>query len=145
MICGIGAFKNHVSVTFFNGVIMSDKQQLFSDGCSGKKLRTVKFTKASEIANNKLIDYFKEAFLLGEIKIKNDANKKEIEIPELLQKALEKNTLAKENFENMAFTYRKEYANHIADAKREATELNRLEKVIHNLEKNIKMHEQYKC
>jgi uncharacterized protein YdeI (YjbR/CyaY-like superfamily) len=145
MICGFAAFKNHVLVTFFNGAIMSDKHQLFSDGCSGKKLRTIKFKKSSEIANNKLVDYFKEAFLLGEIKIENDANKKEIEIPTLLQKALGKNTLAKENFENMPYTYRKEYANHIADAKREATKLSRLEKVIHNLEKNFKMHEQYKC
>ncbi len=44
----------------------------------------------------------------------------------------------------MAYTYRKEYARHISDAKRETTKLSRLEKVISNLEKNIKMHEQYK-
>jgi len=61
----------------------------------------------------------------------------------LLKNALLKNKIAKENFEKMAYTYRKEYALHIANAKRETTKLNRLEKVIFNLENNIKMHEQY--
>jgi len=145
MICGFSAFKKHVSLTFFNGAIMGDKHQLFSDDCGAQKMRTIKFNKVSEINKAKLIEYFKEAFLLGEIKTKKVENKKEIKIPELLQKALESNVLAKENFENMAYTYRKEYANHISDAKRETTKLSRLEKVISNLEKNIKMHEQYKC
>ena len=45
----------------------------------------------------------------------------------------------------MAYTYRKEYALHISQAKRETTKLKRLEKVISNLEQNIKMHEQYNC
>ena len=73
------------------------------------------------------------------------AKKATFEIPELLQEALNKNLLAKKNFENMAYTYRKEYALYILEAKQETTKLKRLEKIIGNLEKNIKMHEQYKC
>jgi len=145
MICGFAGFKKHVSLTFFNGALMSDKYKLFSDDCGAQKMRTLKFTNISEINEAQLIDYFKEAFSISEIPVKKTAVKKELIIPELLQNALAKNKLAKSNFENMAYTYKKEYAQHISDAKRETTKLKRLEKVISNLEQNIKMHEQYKC
>lgn len=146
MVCGFAAFKNHVSLTFFNGANMSDKHHLFSEDCSAQHTRTIKFLKDSELDKNALLDYFKEAFLIDETSVKKKTSTKtEIEIPKLLQQALQQNEIAKTNFENMAYTYRKEYALHIANAKREATKFKRLEKVISNLEKNIKMHEQYKC
>ncbi len=146
MVCGFASFKNHVSLTFFNGATMSDKHQLFTGDCTAKNMRTIKFKNISEANENQLLDYFKEAFSQNEIVVKKIINKKDkIEIPELLQNALIKNKLANDNFEKMAYTYRKEYALHISEAKRDTTKLKRLEKVISNLEQNIKMHEQYKC
>jgi len=145
MVCAFSGFKNHVSLSFFNGASMSNKHQLFTDGCSGKNMRIIKYSKSSEINEIQLIEYFKEAFLQTNVKSKSPTIKSEFEIPNLLQNALNKNKLAKTNFENMAYTYRKEYALHISEAKREVTKLKRLEKVILNLEQNIKMHEQYKC
>lgn len=145
MVCGFAGFKKHVSLTFFNGVLMKDKHQLFSDDCNAQKTRTIKFFHVSDINENQLLGYFKEAFSLSEIPIKKEIQKKEIVIPDLLQNALDNNEIAKANFNKMAYTYRKEYALHITDAKREATKIKRLEKVITNLEQNIKMHEQYKC
>jgi len=145
MVCGFSSHKNHVSLTFFNGALISDKHHLFSDDCIAQNTRTIKFTNISEIDKNDLLYYFKEAILLSEIKPKKLQNKTEIEIPKLLKNALAKNKLAKQNFDKMAFTYRKEYVNHIESAKRETTKISRLEKVILNLENNIKMHEQYKC
>jgi uncharacterized protein YdeI (YjbR/CyaY-like superfamily) len=145
MICGFAAFKNHVSLTFFNGVEMSDQHHLFSFDCNAQKTRTIKFEVNSKINKAHLLDYFKESFFMKESNIKKKSEIKEIEIPELLKIALEKNKVAKTNFENMAFTYKKEYALHISNAKREATKISRLEKVISYLEQNIKMHEQYKC
>lgn len=145
MVCGFAAFKNHVSLTFFNGAKMSDQHKLFSGDCSAQKTRTIKFESVSEINKVHLLDYIKESFFMKETSINKKLDIKEIEIPQLLQKALEKNSLAKTNFENMAYTYRKEYALHISNAKRDATKISRLEKVISNLEQNIKMHEQYNC
>jgi uncharacterized protein YdeI (YjbR/CyaY-like superfamily) len=141
LVCGLAAFQKHVSITFFKGAEMNDKHQLFSGDCSAKHIRTIKFTSISEINENQLLDYFREAFSLSETGAKKIETNKEIEIPELLQDALNKNKLAKKNFENMAYTYRKEFALHISGAKQEATKLKRLEKVILNLEKNLKMHE----
>jgi hypothetical protein len=145
MICGFAAFKKHVSLTFFNGAVMSDKHQLFTDNCTAQKTRTIKFYTIKEIQKNKLLDYFHEALSLSNTVAKKSPEKKEILVPDLLHKALENNELAKLNFENMSYTYRKEYAIYIAEAKRETTQLRRLEKVISNLENNVKLHEQYKC
>jgi uncharacterized protein YdeI (YjbR/CyaY-like superfamily) len=145
MICGFSAHKNHVSLTFFDGANMSDKHQLFSGDCSAQNTRVIKFETVSEINEKLLLDYFNETFLLETTVSKTHTQSKEEEIPDLLKIALKKNKLAKTNFENMAYTYRKEYARYLSEAKREATKLSRLEKVIFNLEKNIKMHEQYKC
>jgi uncharacterized protein YdeI (YjbR/CyaY-like superfamily) len=141
LVCGFAAFQKHVSITFFKGAKLSDKHQLFSGDCNAKHTRTIKFYNISEIDKNQLFDYFKEAFLLGEAGLKKIENNKEIAIPELLQKALNKNELAKKNFENMAYTYQKEYALQISGAKKEVTKLKRLEKIILSLEKNLKMHE----
>ncbi|MDP2067467.1 MAG: YdeI/OmpD-associated family protein [Lutibacter sp.] len=141
MVCGIAAFQKYVSINFFNGAEMSDKHHLFSGDCSAKNIRTIKFNSISEIKENQLLPYFMEAFTLGKTGLKKIESNKEIEIPELLQQELNKNKLAKKNFENMAYTYRKEYASHISGAKQEATKLRRLKNVILNLEKNLKMHQ----
>lgn len=146
MICGFAAFKKHVSLTFFNGAQMNDQHKLFSEDCSGQKTRTIKFNSLSEINQQSLLAYLKEAFLLKKVPNTSISKKTTFEIPILLQAALKNNLLAKTNFENMAYTYQKEYALHISQAKREATKISRLKKVITNLEQNIKMHEQYgKC
>lgn len=145
MVCGFACFQKHVSISFFNGATMTDKHALFTGDCTAKNMRTIKYTNISEINKIHLIDYFREAFLLSESPIKKVVTKKEFKIPKLLQNALNSNKLAKENYSNMAYTYRKEYALYIAQAKREATKLKRLAKVISNLEYNIKMHESYNC
>lgn len=146
LVCGFAGFKKHVSLHFFKGAYMSDKHNLFSDDCSAQHSRTIKYNSVKDININTLTDYLKEAFDQSGIPIKkSEPSKKELVIPELLYQALEKNPEAKVNFYNMAYTYKKEYAEHISGAKREATKIKRLEKTISNLEKNIKMHEQYKC
>jgi len=145
LVIGIAGFKKHVSLTFFNGAQLKDKYNLFSDDCNAQNNRIIKFSSTTEINKSELIDYCKEAFIIDKIGMKKVTINKEVTVPELLQNALNNNLKAKENFENMAYTYRKEYAQHINEAKRETTKLKRLKKVILNLEKNIKMHEQYKC
>ena len=141
-VCGFSAFKNHVSLTFFRGAEMTNKHNLFTGNCNAQFTRVIKFNHSSEINKTHLTAYFREAFLIATKKTFN--TKEHFEIPDLLQKALRNNALAKTNFEKMAYTYRKEYARHINEAKKEATKLKRLEKVLFNLEHNLKMHEHYK-
>ncbi len=98
MVCGIAGFKKHVSLTFFKGSKMSNFHQLFNEGGTGKHLRTIKYTSVTDINENQLLTYFKEAFVLSEMNIKKITNQREIIIPDLLQTALKNNNVAKENF-----------------------------------------------
>ena len=102
MVCGFTGFKKHVSLTFFHGVRMSDPHHLFRDDCSAQNTRIIKFHAISEINEHQLIDYFKEAFSLSESGVKKIIGSTKIEIPVLLQKALDKNKPAKENFDAMS-------------------------------------------
>lgn len=67
---------------------------------------------------------------------KKNSIRKEIKVPYILQNELDNNSRAKENFNNVVFTYRKQYTLHFSSTKRETTILNSLVKVITNIERN---------
>ncbi|MGA2297430.1 MAG: YdeI/OmpD-associated family protein, partial [FCB group bacterium] len=59
-----------------------------------------------------------------------DTEPRIVDIPEDLDEALNKNKIAKENFNKFSFTCQKEYAQWITEAKKEETRTRRLEKAI---------------
>jgi len=141
MLCAMAYFKKHVSFTFFKGAAINDTFQLFTGDCSAKSMRTIKFTELSQLNVAQLKNYIHQAVLINNTSSKLSTSREAFDIPKLLKKALSENSIAKYNYENLAYTYRKEYALHISTAKREATQLRRLNKVMLYLEKNLKMHE----
>ena len=146
MVCGFAGFKKHVSLSFFHGSQMSDNHNLFEDDCNAQNARTIKFSNVSEIDSDKVLSYLKEAFYLSDKGVKNIPNPKSpVIVPALLKDALANNELAKTNFDALAYSYKKEYAEHIATAKQEATKQRRLKKVIDYLEKGHKLNDKYKC
>lgn len=70
----------------------------------------------------------------------NPKNDSELEIPADLAGLLAKNPKAKETFETISFTYRKEYVMWIQGAKKEETRQRRLEKALKNLEAGEKFY-----
>lgn len=70
--------------------------------------------------------------------MERDDEKRTVEAPPALKKALAKNKSAKENWEKLAFTHKKEMAEWIAGAKQEETRARRLAKVMSVLEKGTK-------
>ena len=54
---------------------------------------------------------------------------KELQIPEELRQALDKNKILAKQFASLTAGKQREYAEHIASAKRQATRLSRLEKI----------------
>ncbi|MEO6728842.1 MAG: YdeI/OmpD-associated family protein [Candidatus Dojkabacteria bacterium] len=64
-----------------------------------------------------------------EIDVSFDDKPRIVEVPEIMQKELEKNPKAKEVFEGLAFTHKKEYVKWIEEAKKEETKTSRLEKL----------------
>jgi hypothetical protein len=64
-----------------------------------------------------------------EIELVYDDKPREVEVPEDMQKELDKNPKAKELFEKLSYTNRKEYVRWINDAKKDETRKARLEKL----------------
>jgi uncharacterized protein YdeI (YjbR/CyaY-like superfamily) len=70
--------------------------------------------------------------------MERDVEKRTVEAPAVLKKALAKNKVAKANWGKMAFTHKKEMAVWIEGAKQEETRARRLAKVMQVLEKGTK-------
>lgn len=72
------------------------------------------------------------------VSVEKDTEERVVDVPDELQKLLNENPKAKEFYEGLAYTYRKEYARWISSAKREATKLSRLEKTLDKLLNGVK-------
>jgi len=89
--------------------------------------------------------YVKEAIKLAkEGKHIAPARKKPFVVPTELKEALQKNKSASENFKHMRLGLQREYAEYIADAKREATKLHRIEKILSMISKGVGLHDKYR-
>lgn len=64
-----------------------------------------------------------------EIEVVYDDNPREVEVPEDMQAELNKEPKAKEMFEKMAYSHKKEYVRWITDAKKIETRMDRLSKL----------------
>lgn len=65
-----------------------------------------------------------------------DVEERTVELPADVLEALDAAPDAKERFEKLSYTHRREYVNHINDAKKEETRRRRIEKTIEALRKS---------
>ncbi|MDD7887492.1 YdeI family protein [Flavivirga sp. 57AJ16] len=147
-VLGLGAFKNHFGIWFFNGVFLKDKHNILVNAQENKTkaLRQMRFESVSEIDENIILDYIKEAIenqKLGK-EIKPDRNKKETVIPKELNDLLAKNKGLKNSFESLSPYKQREYCEYIDSAKRETTKQTRLEKITPMILQNIGLNDKYK-
>lgn len=133
-IIGLGTAKNHVSVWFFQGATLKDELGVLTNAQEGKTkaMRHWKFDSLSTIPREQLLAYIEEAIQNqkdGNI-IKLSKIKKTLVIPPELQKALEKNQLLQQHFDQFGLGDKRDFAEYIATAKRTATKERRLQKII---------------
>ena len=72
------------------------------------------------------------------VEIELDEEPREVEVPPELARALDADPEAKAAFDRLSYTHRREYAEWIADAKREETRERRLEKAVAMLREGTK-------
>lgn len=130
MVCNVWGFKNHASITFFNGSSMSDKHKLFNYGEMNANSRTIKFTHLNELNDKKLVAYIRESVKLNKQGLAKP--KDELEIPPVLKKALSKHKLLA-TFNQKPYTFRKEIIVGITSAKRPETVERRVEQALNLL------------
>jgi uncharacterized protein YdeI (YjbR/CyaY-like superfamily) len=147
-VVGLGAFKNHFGIWFFNGVFLKDEHKLLLNAQEGKTkaLRQMRFESINDINKNAVLAYVKEAIANQKAgkEIKADRSKKETVIPPELQAELKSDNKLNSCFNALTPGKQREYCDHIASAKREATKESRLEKIKPMIIQGVGLHDKYK-
>lgn len=131
-VLSIGAFKAYVAIWFFNGVFLKDEKGVLenSQNEKTKAMRQWKFTSTDEMEENLILSYVKEAIQNAKEGKKHKPQKnKPLIIPEALEDALKQNQELAEAFDKLNLTQKREFAELILNAKRDATKIARLEKI----------------
>ena len=147
-VVGLGAFKNHFGIWFFNGVFLKDEQNLLVNAQEGKTkaLRQMRFESIDDIDKAAVLAYVKEAIenqKLGK-EIKPERKGKSVSIPKELQTAFKANVELQASFKALTPGKQREYCEHIESAKREATKQSRLEKITPMILQGVGLHDKYK-
>ena len=147
-IVGMSAFKNYCGLWFFQGSFLKDDQKVLENAQEGKTkaMRQWRFYKIEEIDVDLLKSYVLEAIKNSEEgkELKPKRNTKPLIIPNELQSELDKDEKLKESFEKFTLSKKREFSDHISEAKREATKLKRLEKIIPMILNGIGLYDKYK-
>lgn len=146
-VIGILRFKNHFGIWFYNGVFLSDPKKVLGNAQEGKTkaMRHWKFNDVSEIDTKTVSTYILEAIdnqkkgiaLVPE-------RKKEMQIPEQLGNALDKDNNLKEKFNAFSPYKQREFIEYIAEAKQEKTKLSRLQKCLPLIADGIGLMDKYR-
>ena len=147
-VCGIGAFKNHFGIWFFNGVFLKDEHKLLRNAQDGKTraMRQMIFRTKDEINPDLVKLYVHEAIenQKAGLEVKPDRSKKETVIPDELKEIFQKHNEIYEAFSKLTGYKQREYCDYIGSAKREATKASRLEKIIPMIEQGIGLNDKYR-
>lgn len=147
-VVGLGAFKNHFCLWFFNGVFLKDKANILYNAQEEKTkaLRQVRFNSADDVNLALIKSYIDEAIknqeLGKELKPKRTTTKKAQ--PKELKDALSNNEELQKAFKKLSQSKQNEYCDHIASAKREVTKQSRLKKIIPQILNGEGLHDKYK-
>lgn len=130
-IIGLGAFKNHIAIWFFQGVFLKKNTALLVNAQEGKTkaLRQIRFERNDNISNASIIPYIEEAIANQKAGLQLKVKPKPLEIPEELENTLNSNKLLDKAFHDLSPGKQKEYAQYIAEAKKQATRTNRIKKI----------------
>jgi hypothetical protein len=68
LVCGIGAFKEHVKINFFNGAVLADSTGLFNSGTDAKAMRAIDLRQGDILDEVAFADLLRQAAALATVK-----------------------------------------------------------------------------
>ena len=143
MVCGFWYFKNHCTLTFFQGALLKDEKKVLLMNEGNLHNRHIKYTDVKQIDEKLLIDYITEAVMNNEKGLKlTEAKDKTVIIPADFKKLLVKNKVLK-NFEEMSYSKRKDYVGWINGAKQDATREKRITQALSKIKVNMGLNDIY--
>ncbi|NNM23520.1 MAG: hypothetical protein HKO54_08190 [Flavobacteriaceae bacterium] len=147
ILLGIGAFKNHLALWFHQGVFLKDKHNKLVNAQEGKTkaLRQWRFEEGDSINEAIVLEYAQECIenCLAGKELKPQRNKKVVLHPKLKEE-FKKKPLFNDAFQKLTPGKQREYAEYISEAKRETTQISRLEKIIPMVLEGTGLHDKYK-
>tara|TARA_R100000935_G_C2810406_1_gene154702 strand:- start:184 stop:777 length:594 start_codon:yes stop_codon:yes gene_type:complete len=143
---GIAAFKNHYGLWFFQGTLLKKNTELLVNSSEGKSqaMRQLKLDENFKMDLNLLKKYVEESIELHDKGKTVKLSAKKIEMPIELKKELENNKELEEAFNSLTPGKQREYSLYVIEAKREATKLSRLQKIIPMILAGIGLNDKYK-
>ncbi|MBS1256161.1 MAG: hypothetical protein MAG581_01974 [Deltaproteobacteria bacterium] len=146
-VAGLAGFKSYFGIWFFNGVFLKDEQGILISAQDGKtkSLRQWRFYSIDDIEEKLIINYIDEAINVQKEgkKIKPEKNRS-LNIPDKLMAEIKADKQLIKCFQQLSMSKQREYADYIAEAKREETKTKRIEKIKPMILKNIGLNDKYK-
>lgn len=146
-VVGIGAFKAYAGLWFHQGALLSDPDGVLINANEGKTrgLRQWRFASGQPIKVARVKAYLSEAIANQRAgkQILPDRSKPVVVPPELTA-ALKQRATSRKAFDALTPGKRREYADYIAEAKREATKQSRIEKILPMIEAGVGLHDKYR-
>lgn len=134
LVFGISGCQRHVGMTFFRGTELPDPGGLFGKRTGQVRVLTVKMTRLEDIARPEL-----EALVHAAVAIDGDPSRipavkrPPLPMPEALGKALQRDAVAKRNFEALSPSCQREFKVWVGTAKRPETVARRLKETLARL------------
>ena len=135
-VVALGAFKNHVSLWFIQGVFLEDAygKLVNAQEKRTKAMRHWRFTKMEDVDPPLVQAYLEEAIQNQkdgkELLPTRSKQRKPLLIPDLLQQVLDNNAEVKMCFDALKLTQKRNHCNFINQVKQLATKKRRLERII---------------
>ena len=147
-VVGLGAFKGYVGIWFFNGALLADPSKLLVNAQEGKTqaMRQMRFSSIKDMDEKIVLDYLSEAIenqKQGK-KVKMIKSQNSIEIPSLLNEQFNKDFELSDMFKTLTPYKQKEYITYLNEAKREATKIKRLDKIIPMIKAGVGLNDKYR-
>lgn len=130
-VVGLGAFKSYFGLWFFQGALLDDPDGVLVNAQEGKTraMRQWRMTDAGDIRPAAIRRYVKAAAALAREGRKVAPVRRRLQVPQELADALTRRD-AGAAFERLRPGQQREYAEHVASAKRAETKLRRIDKIL---------------
>ena len=148
-VAGFSAFKSFSGIWFYQGVFLSDPEKKLINAQEGvtKAMRQWRFTSIEEIrdSGDTIKAYLEEAIRNQKEgkEVKPERNKP-LEIPDELRAATDSDPSLRDSFHALSPGKQREYAEHVAGAKRADTRTERLKKIIPMILEGVGLNDKYK-
>jgi len=146
-IISLAGFKDYFGLWFHDCTGLEDPAGVLQQAKGGKSetMRQWRFESAKQVKKRALKDYLKRAMTASEApRAPRKKTASPVELPAELEAALGAAKGGRAAFDGLTPGRQRDYAEHIATAKREATKLSRLEKIVPMILAGVGLHDKYR-